>query len=557
MKQSLIRVGKEHSIAVTDIVTKQMALHQKLQTPLLSIASTQELLQLNGNALLVLGTPLPAIEKVPESWQEAARILPQREGVFAAIFWDASASKLVVCSDILGLQPLYWQRSSSEVVFADCTRAFDGAHNPAGWGAFLALGYTFGPDTLTKGVSRVPAATVMVVEPDPVTVQSYSYWEFNYQRNSGTTEEVVETLEESVDLALRACPDQPHTLLLSGGYDSRLIAFLLEKRNVPLKAIIVSHADENLDLDGRSALAVARHLNIPYTLEVPDHAFFSSQAYLDYLEVSETLVPSLSLFISQVAQFVDASVLWEGLLPGKTLKASEDDFAEFQATKIKWHGHAIWRHAEMVFGKEHATEMWHAFESTWLKEKAKYSNDSDGTALFNYAHRTRNRYGLNPFKVFQQKSMVCMPGMSRDYLLATMAVDPLRKRGNAFYQEVYQQVAPAALKFPVVHGSKPHLLHSKRVTDHLFMGRLKAYNFLQKHPKLMKLFLLNPSQNKPLPSRYLTQPQLWQQQDAVVRPDFLAKLQKGEPVPEQAVQLLFYWRVWQWLRQKPLMDYFT
>lgn len=557
MQQSLIRVGQTNSNTTSNYFVQQFASHQQVQRFSFSLASNGNVQRDGDNLLLVLGTPLPAIDPMPANWQQAMQELPQREGVFVALFWDDKARKLVLCTDILGLQPLYWKQSSTEVVFSDCTRAFVGDHSPVGWGAFLALGYTFGSDTLTSDVARVPPATLMLVEPDPIRVEQQTYWTFDYRRSSGSITEVLETLHQSVDLALQPCQQQQHSILLSGGYDSRLIAFLLSKRSLDLNAIIVSHADENLDLDARSAMAVARHLKIPFQLASPEKDFFSTPAYLDYLEASEGLVPSLYLFISQVAHFVEADVLWEGLLPGKTLKASEDDFDEFQATKIKWHHHRIWRDAELVFGKSHATEMWQAFESKWQQQKASFSNDSDGTALFNYAHRTRNRYGLNPFKVFQQKSRICMPGMTRDYLLATMAIDPARKQGNQFYQQLYRKIDPSALHFPVVHGSKPDLLQSRRLSDHLFMGRMSAHNFLQQRPRLMKLLRLNPSNRKPLPSNYLSNPLLWQQQDSVVQPGFLAKLQQGEPVPAQALQLLFYWRVWQWLRQKPLADYFA
>ncbi|EJI84208.1 hypothetical protein AEST_30420 [Alishewanella aestuarii B11] len=551
MKQAVIRLGQQANISLAPTTIERLVGMQQIVVPDLTIHSSTLPLRHGDNLLLVLGTPLPAIATMPANWQDAIQQLPQREGVFAALFWDAQAKKLVICTDVLGLQPLYWQHCSGEVLLSDKTTAFLGSPDLAGWGAFLALGYPLGADTLTHGVKRLAPASVYVLERDGAVSQQHSYWQFDNAAAAASVGEVAAALEQSVDLALAAAPDAEHGILLSGGYDSRLIAFLLRKRKLQLQATIVSHYDENLDADARFAKAIARHLQIPFRIQLPEQNFFSSPTYLDYLECSDGEIPSLYLFISQVGQFIDAPVVWEGLLPGKTLKASEANFAAFWTANVKDFNHPQWRAAELVFGTEQAAAMWQAFTQRWQHEQATFPDTGEGTARFNLAHRARNRVGPNPFKVYQQKATVLMPGMSRDYLQAAMSVPHSSKQQHQFYQQLFACHYPDALRFPVAHGSVVSRLQSRSLVDYGFLATLACFNRLSRYPRWMKRLGLQPAVGF-AKSGFLESCQLVGQADANLNPALLNAIAKGSELPESALRLLFYWRCWQALRQKPL-----
>ena len=554
MNHSVICLGRAAGQLVSTTSLQYLASQPEHRSGLLCMQSSQPLVSAQGNLLLILGTPLPAVTAVPSSWQQACTELPQREGVFAAIYWDANAEKLVICTDMLGLQPLYWKKTADHIVLSDKTTAFTGEANHAGWGAFIALGYPLGRDTLTQGVDRLEPATVSVIDGNSLEVSQTRYWHFDEQQPEADTDELVCALQASVDRTLSGCPHQQHAILLSGGYDSRLIAFLLHERKLALQATIVSHYDENLDADARFAKAVAGHLAIPYRVQTPRHDFFSSQDYLDYLTVSDAEIPSLYLFISQVGQFIDAPVVWEGLLPGKTLKASEPDFAAFQRVNIKGFEHEIWRSAELVFGHEQARAMWQAFLTRWHEEQACYPDTGNGTALFNLAHRARNRVGINPFKVYQQKAQICMPGMSRDYLQAAMSIDHAKKQHHQLYQQIFRRYFPAALQFPIAHGSTVDRMQASSLSSYLFQFALSCHNRLNQHPRMLRWLGIKPAQGF-APCRFLAPEQLLQHAGTGLNPAFLAKLAQGESLPEPALRLLFYWQNWQLLRHKPVRQW--
>ncbi|MCC5827190.1 asparagine synthase-related protein [Alkalimonas sp.] len=554
MNHSVIRLGSTAAQLVSNTSLQYLASQPQHSSGLLSMQSNQSVLSEQGNLLLVLGMPLPAITTVPTSWQQACAELPQHEGVFAAIYWDSSAEKLVICTDILGLQPLYWKKNADHIVLSDKTTAFTGEANHAGWGAFIALGYPLGRDTLTQGVNRLDPAALLVIDGKNLNVEQRCYWSFDQQAPEADTESLFSALQASVDLTLAACSQQEHAILLSGGYDSRLIAFLLSERKLSLQATIVSHYDENLDADARFAKAIACHLAIPYCLKRPQQDFFSSPDYLEYLMASDAEIPSLYLFISQVGQFIDAPVVWEGLLPGKTLKASEPDFATFQRAHIKGFEHAIWRSAELVFGHEQARAMWQAFLARWHEEQACYPDTGKGTALFNLAHRARNRVGINPFKVYQQKAQVCMPGMSRDYLQAAMSIDHAKKQHHQLYQQIFRRYYPEALQFPIAHGSTVDRMQASSLSSYLFQFALSCHNRLNQHPRMLRWLGIKPAQGFS-PSRFLAPEQLLQNAGTGLNPAFLAKLAQGESLPEPALRLLFYWQSWQMLRQKPVQQW--
>ncbi|MDP4528129.1 asparagine synthase-related protein [Alkalimonas delamerensis] len=553
MKQAVIRLGQQATIPLAPTTIERLAAVPEISVPGLTLQSSIAPQRDGDNLLLVLGTPLPAIEIIPANWQAAMQQLPQREGVFAALFWDAQAQKLVICTDVLGLQPLYWQRRPGEVVLSDKTTTFVGSADLAGWGAFLALGYPLGADTLTSEVKRLDPATVWVLEQNGEISQQQRYWQFDSEAPAASIDEVASALGQSVDLAIAAVPDTEHGILLSGGYDSRLIAFLLHQRQVSMRATIVSHYDENLDADARFAKAIARHLQIPFRLQLPEQDFFSSPAYLDYLAASDGEIPSLYLFISQVGQFIDAPVVWEGLLPGKTLKASEASFAAFWAANVKDFKQPQWRAAELVFGAEQAAAMWQAFTERWQQEQAVFPDSGEGTARFNLAHRARNRVGPNPFKVYQQKATVLMPGMSRAYLQAAMSVPHSSKQQHQFYQQLFARHYPDALRFPIAHGSVVSPMHSRSLVDYGFLAALACHNRLSRYPRWMKRLGLKPAAGFSR-SRFLDPSRLAGQGALDLNPALMASIENGSELPEQAIRLLFYWRCWQGLRHKNLRD---
>ncbi len=528
-----------------------------LERPDLSVAATVPVLRDGENVLIVDGTPLPWPAGVPADWRAAARELRAHDGVFNLVFWDAAAGKLVICTDFLGLQPLYWSRDPHGLRLCSETKAFQGEPDLAAWGAYLALGNTLGDRTLTAGVERLPAASVIVVDVRTRQVETDRYWSLDTLGPPPGVDEVFEALDDSMDKAIAAARGE-QVLLMSGGFDARLIACLLKRKGQDFRALTVSHYDVNLDVDGRYACTFSRKLGVECTHAVPDHDFFSSQAYLDYLFASDAEIPSLYLFISQVAQFVpEGTTVWDGLIPGNTLKHPGGRPGGFDAYFVNimsgWESR-VWQAARRLFGEALAREMWDGFQQSVAVERASHPDDESGVARFVLRSRCRNRTAPNPFKVFQRRAQPLSPGMTRSYVERAMAIPYKRKAEFKFYIDLYRQHLPEALSLPVSHGGDIVRPRWSSLDYYSWRVAIDAHNFLQKRPRLMAKLGFDRQRYQFERSRYLQASALVQDDDRFLGGDLLPVLHQGGTASAEELRLLFHWRVNRWLHDGTLLD---
>jgi asparagine synthase (glutamine-hydrolysing) len=160
-------------------------------------------------------------------------------GMFAVVIVDGRRNRVVMARDRLGIKPLYLAELPGRLRFASTLPALlagggidtaldeVGLHHYLTWHSIVPA-----PRTILRGVQKLPAATVRVVEPDG-SYRDRVYWRPDYVRDpdrSGWTGEdwrdaVWSALRTSVERRLVA--DVPVGVLLSGGLDSSLIVALL------------------------------------------------------------------------------------------------------------------------------------------------------------------------------------------------------------------------------------------------------------------------------------------------------------------------------------------
>src|SRR5699024_5330040 len=153
------------------------------------------------------------------------------------------------------------------------------------------------------------------------------------------------------DIRAYAAYGDPGTLLLSGGFDSRLLMCLLQRARIPADALIVAHADEWGDADGRLAEGVVKRSGMRYRKAEPPSDFFSSAAYLDYLNASDAGYPSLNLFIAKVASQIESLAVWDGLMPGFVFIPAhqpEGGFESYMQQEIRGGDSTIWQAARRL-----------------------------------------------------------------------------------------------------------------------------------------------------------------------------------------------------------------
>ncbi len=167
-----------------------------------------------------------------ESW--GPDLVERLEGMFAFALWDEAEARLVLARDRAGKKPLYLLKSSGGVVFGSEMKAIlahpdvMGNVDPGGVPLFLAYGYVPGEQTVYEGITKLPPATLAVLEGDGSWSQR-SYWQSRFRPTPISSREAVKgvrsRLETAVERRLEA--DVPLGAFLSGGVDSTAVVGLM------------------------------------------------------------------------------------------------------------------------------------------------------------------------------------------------------------------------------------------------------------------------------------------------------------------------------------------
>jgi len=161
------------------------------------------------------------------------------KGMFAFAVWERDSGRVVLARDRLGIKPLYWARSPHAFRFASTLPALlaagdvDTTIDAAAFHHYMSFHAVVPRDmTILNGVRRLPAATLMVIEPDG-SCRQHRYWKVHFGSQQGD-ERLTETdwrdaLSDVLSNAVgrRQIAEGPVAVLLSGGLDSSLIVALL------------------------------------------------------------------------------------------------------------------------------------------------------------------------------------------------------------------------------------------------------------------------------------------------------------------------------------------
>ncbi|QHF23275.1 N-acetylglutaminylglutamine amidotransferase [Rathayibacter sp. VKM Ac-2804] len=160
-------------------------------------------------------------------------------GMFAFAIVERESGRVVLARDRLGIKPLYLDETRERIRFASTVQSLlaAGGVDTSIDRTALMLYLSFhsvvpAPRTILAGVTKLPPATVRVIEPDG-TSRERVYWEPVFARDPAraawTERDWQEALLASFRTAVsrRMVADVPVGVLLSGGIDSSLIVALL------------------------------------------------------------------------------------------------------------------------------------------------------------------------------------------------------------------------------------------------------------------------------------------------------------------------------------------
>jgi asparagine synthase (glutamine-hydrolysing) len=168
-------------------------------------------------------------------------------GMFAFALWDARRERLVVGRDRLGVKPIYVYRDARRFAFASEAKtllALPGVSaeiDPVALHSYLNLGYVAAPQSIFRGISKLPPASMLFVKGGGVEERRYWRVPAAIDRSLGEGE-WVERIRVRLDEAVRMqmVSDVPIGAFLSGGIDSStVVGFMAAHSDRPIRTYAI------------------------------------------------------------------------------------------------------------------------------------------------------------------------------------------------------------------------------------------------------------------------------------------------------------------------------
>ena len=167
------------------------------------------------------------------------RFVDHLKGMFAFAIVEHQSGRVLLGRDRLGIKPLYLTENSDRIRFASSLPALlagggvDTHIDPVALNHYMTFHSVVPPPrTILRGVSKLPPASLMAIEPDGTRTVT-TYWEPDFSRRDDRADWSEKDWEDAVLDSLRTAvrrrlvADVPVGCLLSGGVDSSLIVGLL------------------------------------------------------------------------------------------------------------------------------------------------------------------------------------------------------------------------------------------------------------------------------------------------------------------------------------------
>ncbi len=220
-------------------------------------------------------------EIIPHLYEEYGEdFVDHVNGMFAISLWDTRRKRFILARDRYGEKPLYYGVFNGQLIYASEPKAL--LANPSvpaeldldSLRQYLSFDYVPAPNSIYKGISKLPAAHIIVVEDG--NIRSRRYWNISWQKPSGPNQngngikskavELRELLSDAV--RMRLVSDVPLGVLLSGGVDSSTVAaFATQHATDTVKTFSIGFAEDSFD-ESRYARKVAAHLGTDHYEEM-------------------------------------------------------------------------------------------------------------------------------------------------------------------------------------------------------------------------------------------------------------------------------------------------
>ncbi len=209
------------------------------------------------------------------------KTLQRLNGMFAFALWDNAERSLFLARDRMGEKPLYYGNNSGCFFFASELKSFK-AHPH--WQAdidrnalalYMRHNNVPAPWSIYQGIKKLPPAHFVVIcEAGQQVSEPHCYWNLAEiaeqgaaMQAKGDSEALVNELDTLLRVAVdsRMTADVPLGAFLSGGFDSTMVAALMQAQSSrPVKTFTIGFHEQGYN-EAVHAKAVARHLGTDHT----------------------------------------------------------------------------------------------------------------------------------------------------------------------------------------------------------------------------------------------------------------------------------------------------
>ncbi|MEZ7892942.1 MAG: asparagine synthase (glutamine-hydrolyzing) [Candidatus Wallbacteria bacterium] len=193
-------------------------------------------------------------------------------GMFAIAIFDRITEELYLIRDRMGVKPLYYYYNGFDIVFASELKPimaypyFQKELNFEALNSYLFHGYISAPDTIFKNVYKLKPGHYLKWKKGKIEL--INYWSLIEKFNNSimlynlSEKEHLKNLDALITSSVkyRMISDVPIGCFLSGGFDSSLIAAMMQKlSNVPINTFTIGF-NENKYNEAKHAKVVAQHI---------------------------------------------------------------------------------------------------------------------------------------------------------------------------------------------------------------------------------------------------------------------------------------------------------
>lgn len=195
-------------------------------------------------------------------------------GMYAIALWDSRRRRLVVVRDRMGEKPVYLHETGTgdgrRIVFASEMRSLLASGvirfelEPGAVHDYMHFQYVPEPRTAVRGVRKLPAGHMLIVDVDPWKVEERCYWRMEDAPalDADPASTIRAELERVSELIIRS--DVPVGVALSGGLDSSVIAALAaSKYPGTMHGFTVGYKGRPRQDERGLAKELADHLRLP------------------------------------------------------------------------------------------------------------------------------------------------------------------------------------------------------------------------------------------------------------------------------------------------------